>query len=94
MLESFGWTERPFSKSNLRFCPAKRSQHALRSPYGPVPLLVLLLANYKKKIDILSHSIYLHAGKFQVGKRKKPGLTFFRLKRFLLKLEKRPAKIY
>ena len=48
----FGWTERPFSKSNRRvsatiivFCPAKRSQHALRSLYGSIPLLVLLPAN-------------------------------------------------
>ena len=49
------WTERPLSKSNRRvsatiatiivFCPAKRSQHALRSLYGPIPLLVLLPAN-------------------------------------------------
>ena len=45
MLRSFGWTERPFPKSNLRFCSAKRSQHALRSPYGPIPLIVLLPAN-------------------------------------------------
>ena len=45
MLGSFGWTERAFSKSNLRFCTAKRSQHAVRSPYGPIPLLVLLPAN-------------------------------------------------
>ena len=29
-----------------RFCPAKRSQHALRSPYGPILLLVLLPANW------------------------------------------------
>ena len=51
MLGSFGWTERPFSKSNLRFCPAKRSQHALRLPYGPIPPVVLLPANYFEETD-------------------------------------------
>ena len=30
---------------NEDFCPAKRYQRALRSPYGPIPLLVLLPAN-------------------------------------------------
>ena len=53
MHELFDWTERPFSKSNRRvsatiivfFCLAERSQHALRSLYGPISLPVLLPAN-------------------------------------------------
>ena len=54
----FGWTEWPFSKSNRRvsatiivFCPAKQSQHALQSLYGPITLLILLPANSVTRVN-------------------------------------------
>ena len=39
------WDRLAAENGHFQKCPAKRSQHALPLPYGPIPLLVFLPAN-------------------------------------------------
>ena len=44
------WDRLAGQNSRFQICSAKRSQHALRSPYGPIPPLDLLPANWLRRI--------------------------------------------